>query len=356
MSGGVDSSVAAVLLLRQGYQVAGITMNQVDSLPTKSTDGCCSRQAILDARAVADKLGISHCAVNTMSAFERKVIQPFIKSYKAGLTPNPCIHCNSHVRFEEAIQLAAEMECDGIATGHYARLRLDDCGNPHLHRAIYREKDQSYFLHGIRRDLLTRIHFPIGEIAKHEVRSIARDIGLVTAEKRDSQEICFTVGRTYNEFLADYIEEETGPILDRQGNVLGTHLGLTNYTVGQRKGIGLTNGPFYVCEIDYRHNAVIVGRKEDLAVQEVRATGSRWISPPQPGDWVLGQIRSRHNPAPAQVIEINKAGFKVHFQEPQYGIAPGQALVLSLDDEILGGGMIVPQKQRMDISGNLTVQ
>lgn len=344
MSGGVDSSVAAALLLRQGFEVMGITMNQIDSLPTQSTEGCCSRQAIMDARAVADKLGIPHCAVNTMSEFERKVIQPFIESYKAGLTPNPCVYCNSYVRFEEACELAREHGCQGVATGHYARLQVDGDGRPHLRRAVYREKDQSYFLHGIRRDLLPNVHFPVGEITKEDVRSIARDIGLVTAEKPDSQEICFTMGRAYSEFLADYVEDREGPILDRQGNVLGTHLGLTHYTVGQRKGIGLTNGPFFVCRIDPSRNAVIIGRKEDLAVQEVKAIDPRWIDPPQIGDRILGQIRSRHTPAPAIVMEMSSSGFFVRFDDPQYGVAPGQALVLSREDDILGGGMIAPSE------------
>ncbi|MBN2326415.1 MAG: tRNA 2-thiouridine(34) synthase MnmA [Candidatus Omnitrophica bacterium] len=351
MSGGVDSSVAAVLLQRRGFEVLGITMNQIDSLPVHPADGCCSRQAIRDARAVADKLGVPHCAVNTMKEFDRKVIQPFIKSYKAGLTPNPCVHCNSYVRFEEAFELARERGCGGVATGHYARLVIDAGGAPHLFRAVYREKDQSYFLHGVRRDLLAGIHFPLGEITKDEVRSIAREIGLATAEKPDSQEICFTAGRTYNEFLADRLDEKEGPILDRQGNRLGAHRGLSHYTVGQRKGIGLTNGPFYVCRIDPRRNAVIVGRKEDLAVREVRASGARWITPPRFGERVLGQIRSRHTPAPAAVTSLDKFGFAVQFDEPQYGAAPGQALVLSRGDEILGGGMIVPPKAKEPPAG-----
>lgn len=342
MSGGVDSSVAAALLLRQGFEVVGITMNQIDSMPTLPTEGCCSRQAIMDARAVADKLGVAHYAVNTMGEFNRKVIQPFIESYKAGLTPNPCVYCNSYVRFEEAYELARERGCDGAATGHYARLQVDGDGNPHLRRAVYREKDQSYFLHGVRRDLLPHIHFPVGEILKEEVRSIARELGLAVAEKPDSQEICFTLGRDYNEFLADYIEDRKGPILDLQGNVLGTHHGLTHYTVGQRKGIGLTNGPFYVCRIEPRRNAVLVGRKEDLAARDVRAVDPRWINPPQAGERILAQIRSRHIPAPAVVIEITETSFFVRFDDPQYGVAPGQSLVLSREDEILGGGSIAP--------------
>ncbi|MGC9328410.1 MAG: tRNA 2-thiouridine(34) synthase MnmA [Candidatus Hinthialibacter sp.] len=345
MSGGVDSSVAAVLLQRRGFEVIGITMNQIDAPPVLTADGCCSRQAIEDARAVADKLGAPHYAVNTMKEFERKVIQPFIKSYKAGLTPNPCVHCNSHVRFEEAFELARELGCSGVATGHYARLVIDADGGPHLYRAVYREKDQSYFLHGVRRDLLSGIHFPLGEITKDEVRSIARGLGLTTAEKPDSQEICFTAGRTYNQFLADHLDEKEGPILDRQGHILGTHRGLSHYTIGQRKGIGLTGGPFYVCRIDPRRNAVIVGRKEDLAVRDVRASGARWINPPQCGERVLGQIRSRHVPAPAVVTSMGKVGFSIQFDEPQYGAAPGQALVLSRGDEILGGGMILPPKR-----------
>ncbi len=345
MSGGVDSSVAAVLLQRRKFEVVGVTMNQIDSIPVDESDACCSRQAILDARAVADKLGIEHCAVNTMKKFGEQVIEPFIQSYKDGLTPNPCVYCNSFVRFEEAYELAQEHDCSYVATGHYAQLIHEQHGTPRMYRAKFREKDQSYFLYGIRRELLKLIRFPLGEITKEEVRAIAQELNLPTADKAESQEICFTTGRSYNEFLAQYVEDREGPILDLLGEQLGTHPGVIHYTVGQRKGIGLTDGPFFVCEIDVKNNAIIVGKKEDLAVSEVSAFLPRWIDAPQVGDQVLGQIRSRHTPSPAMVTQLDENGFTVKFENPQYAVAPGQALVLSVNDEILGGGTISPRKR-----------
>jgi len=342
MSGGVDSSVAAVLLQRQDFEVVGITMNQIDSIPVDESDACCSRQAILDARAVADKLGIEHYAVNTMKQFGEQVIEPFIQSYKDGLTPNPCVYCNSFVRFEEAFELAQEHNCSYVATGHYAQLIHDGNNTPRMHRAKFREKDQSYFLYGIRRELLKQIRFPLGEITKEEVRAIAHELNLATADKAESQEICFTAGRSYNEFLAQYVEDSEGPILDLQGEQLGTHPGVIHYTVGQRKGIGLTGGPFFVCKIDVKNNSIIIGKKEDLAVSEVSAFSPRWINAPEVGDQVSGQLRSRHTSSPAIVTRIDEDGFTVIFDKPQYGVAPGQALVLSVGDEILGGGTISP--------------
>ncbi len=342
MSGGVDSSVSAALLLRQGYEVVGITMNQIDSMPTTESTGCCSRQSILDARAVADRLGFPHCAVNTMKEFHDKVIVPFIRSYESGLTPNPCAYCNSFVRFEEAFDLAKERDCGYVATGHYARSQIGDRDEPRLRRAVYREKDQSYFLYGVRRELLRRIVFPLGDKTKDEARALARELGLVTADKPDSQEICFTQGRPYNEFLAPYIASREGPILDREGNVLGTHRGVTHYTVGQRKGIGLTGGPFFVLRIDPKRNAIIVGRKHELERTAVQANLPRWISAPKEGDRVFAQIRSRHTPAQATVTHVSENTFGIEFDVPQSAVAPGQALVLSIEDEILGGGTILP--------------
>ncbi len=352
MSGGVDSSVAGALLLQQGFQVVGVTMKQLDVEPGQDVrGGCCSYGDVRDAKRVAASLGIAHYTINTAPEFHRRVIEPFIRAYEAGLTPNPCVRCNSFVRFEEALTLARQWDCEWTATGHYARLSVDENGNPRLYRAVYRDKDQSYFLYGIRPELLKSILFPLGNKTKDEVRAIARDLGLVTAEKPESQEICFTLGRSYNEFLAQHLESREGPILNRAGKVLGTHPGVTHYTVGQRQGLGLSGGPYYVCEIDASRNAVIVGRREDLAVRDVSATATRWIHPPRPGDRVLGQLRSRHHPAPADVLNLDEGTVTLRFDEPQFGAAPGQALVLSRDDEILGGGMIVPPKRKTDPGG-----
>lgn len=345
MSGGVDSSVAGALLKEQGYDLVGITMKQLDVEPTREmSGGCCSFGDVRDAKQVAASLGIPHYTVNTAREFNAKVIQPFIRSYEAGLTPNPCVRCNSEVRYEEALEMAQDYGCDLVATGHYARITIDEHGEPHLHRAVYREKDQSYYLYGIRKELLKSIRFPLGDKTKDEVRQIARSMGLITANKPESQEICFTLGRSYNEFLSQHLQSLEGPILDRQGNHLGTHKGVTYYTVGQRRGLGLSGGPFYVCEIDPKRNAVIVGTREELGKCKVKAISPRWIDPPAVGETVSAQIRSRHQPGYARVIECQNGSVEIEFDEPQFGIAPGQALVLSKGDQILGGGMIAPQK------------
>ncbi len=347
MSGGVDSSVAGALLIGQGYSVVGVTMKQLDVEPTKEmSGGCCSFGDVRDAKRVASGLGIRHYTINTAPEFHSKVIAPFIKSYEMGLTPNPCVRCNSFVRFEEAFDLARQWDCDYVATGHYARRTLDDAGNPRLYRAVYREKDQSYYLYGVRPDLLKNILFPLGDLTKDQVREMAREQGLITADKPESQEICFTLGRSYNEFLAQHLDNEEGPIVDRQGSRLGTHKGIAHYTVGQRKGLGLTGGPYYVAEIDAQNNAVIVGRKDELAESVVRATAVRWIRQPELGETVLAQLRSRHTPAPATVKSRDGSLVEVEFHEAQYGIAPGQALVILQGDEILGGGMIVHKNKQ----------
>ncbi len=342
MSGGVDSSAAGVLLQQQGYHVVGVTMKQLDVEPTREmSGGCCSFGDVRDAKRVAASLNIRHYTINTAPEFHQKVIAPFIKSYESGLTPNPCVRCNSFVRFEEAFDLARQWGCEYVATGHYARNIIDEDGEPHLHRALYREKDQSYYLYGIRRELLRKIRFPLGELTKDESRRIAHDKGLVTAKKAESQEICFTLGRPYTEFLAQHLKTEPGPIQDRQGNTLGTHEGVAHYTVGQRKGLGLSGGPYYVLELDPKGNRVIVGRREELGRMTLQATSVRWIHEPEVGEPVLGQIRSRHTPAPAVVTSLSPSMVEVEFDEPQEAVAPGQALVLSRGDEILGGGMIM---------------
>lgn len=346
MSGGVDSSVAGAILLEQGHHLVGATMKQLDVEPTREmSGGCCSFGDVRDAKRVAAALGIDHYTVNTAPEFHRKVIAPFIKSYEAGFTPNPCVRCNSFVRFEEAFELARQWGCDAVATGHYARLHLDEAGEPHLKQALYREKDQSYYLYGVRKNLLKNILFPLGDLTKPEVRAKAHEQGLITADKEESQEICFTLGRSYNEFLAEHIESREGPILDQQGEQLGVHKGVTAYTIGQRKGLGLSGGPYYVTRIDPQKNAVIVGRVDDLAENIVEATAARWIHPPREGDKVRAKIRSRHEPADAVVESCNGSRFSLRFAAPQAGVAPGQALVVFKDDEILGGGMIVKQRE-----------
>jgi len=341
MSGGVDSSVAGALLVERGYEPVGVTLKQLDLEPTQEqSGGCCSYGDVRDAKQVAAGLGIPHYTVNTAKEFRERVILPFIRSYEAGLTPNPCVYCNSFVRFEEAFTLARQWGCEYVATGHYARMKRDELGEPRLFRAVYRQKDQSYYLYGVRKELLRNLLFPLGDKTKEEARTIAQTLGLVTASKPESQEICFTLGRSYNDFLSEHIAGREGPILDRQGHCLGTHRGVTHYTIGQRRGLGLAGGPFYVCEIDPQRNAVIVGRRSELGVRRVRAVSARWIRPSSVGERVLGQIRSRHQPSQALLTTLDENGFTIEFETPQAGVAPGQSLVLSRGDEILGGGTI----------------
>ncbi len=342
MSGGVDSSVAGAMLIEQGYRVVGATMKQLDVEPTREmSGGCCSFGDVRDAKRVAASLAIDHYTVNTAPEFNQKVIVPFIKSYESGFTPNPCVRCNSFVRFEEAFDLAKQWDCEFVATGHYAKLTIDEDGEPHLYRSAYKEKDQSYYLYGVRKELLEMVRFPLGDLTKAQVRDHAKRLGLITAEKEESQEICFTLGRSYNEFLAGHIKSDDGPIVDQHGNQLGTHKGVASYTVGQRKGLGLSGGPFYVTAVDPKRNAVIVGSVEDLEETIVQATSTRWIHQPTVGDVIQAKIRSRHEPASAAVTELSSGQVTIEFDEPQYGVAPGQALVLFNGDEILGGGMIV---------------
>ncbi len=342
MSGGVDSSVAGALLRRQGYEVTGVTMKQLDHdpMPEDVMGTCCSYADLVDAHEVATRLGMRHRTVNTSRDFHQRVIMPFVNQYKGGYTPNPCVNCNSYMRFDYAFELARELECTYVATGHYARLHVDEHGEPHLRRAINPEKDQSYYLYGIPKDYLKTILFPLGELKKTEVREIARELQLETAEKPESQDICFVRKGDYTEFLSRYIEPESGNIVDTEGRILGTHRGVIHYTVGQRRGLGLAGGPYYVVQIDPKRNEIMVGHRDELGRTKVFASHARWIHEPAVGEQVMGQIRSRHKPATAVVSSIENYRFSVVFDEPQFGVAPGQSLVISKGDEILGGGTI----------------
>ena len=341
MSGGVDSSVSAAFLMEQGYTIIGLTLDQYPD-PQGKEDNTISSD-IADAQTVARQLGFEHHILNRKDRYQETVISNFVESYKNGLTPNPCVHCNTYVKFEEGYTFAREFGCDYYATGHYARLIHEENGEYGLYRAVYKERDQSYFLYGIRKELMPYILFPLGEKNKDKVREYARQLGLKKmAEKTDSQDICFAKNSTYNEFLSQYVKPEPGPMIDKQGHRLGTHTGVINYTVGQRKGIGLSGGPYYVCAIDVEHNTVIVGKKEDLAQKTVLAKTPRWCCIPKTGDRIWAQIRSRHIPSPAIITDIDENGFQIQFEETQYGVAPGQALVLSAGDKIIGGGIILP--------------
>jgi len=346
MSGGVDSSVAAALLKEDGYEVIGATMKTFcysdNSAPTKS---CCGLDGIVDARRVADTLEIPHYVYDVEADFTRDVIDDFVSEYSQGRTPNPCVRCNSNTKFRDLMARGRRLGCDGIATGHY--VWIDHSGvSSHLHRGTDRNKDQSYFLWGLQREMLPLLHFPLGRLTKPEVRTIARDLGLVTAEKPESQEICFVPSGDYREFLQQRLRShhpalEPGPIVTVEGEVLGEHGGYANYTIGQRKGVvGGQPSPLFVVKISAETREVVVGTHEQCfaAGAEIREL-NRLVESFEPGEGVHVQIRYRAPAVGATVVERDET-LVIAFDEPQRAVTPGQSAVLFRDDLVLGGGRI----------------
>lgn len=345
MSGGVDSSVAALLLQRQGWDVIGISMDLYDfSSVTKDREGtCCSLDDLYDARRVCDALGIPYYVLNMRDEFRREVIDPFVREYSTGRTPNPCILCNEHIKFRALLRKADELGAEGVATGHYAVVRREPSGSCRLFAAPDESKDQSYFLFSLESERLRRILFPVGEMDKAEVRRIAADAGLPVFEKRDSQDICFVTDQSYTEYLDRAgIREDQGRFVDRRGNVLGTHRGILRYTVGQRKGLGVAaKEPLYVVSIDAAKNEIVLGTEEET--QSASATVGRWSfvsgSPPAREFRATARVRYRHPGVPATVA-VEGERMRVAFDSPQRSVTPGQALVLYDGNEVLGGGWI----------------
>ena len=354
MSGGVDSSVAAALLKREGREVIGIGMHlwnyEEDRL---AFDSCCSPYDVLDARAVAGRLGIPYYLQNYEESFREEVVGYFIDEYQAGRTPNPCVACNQRFKFSHLLRRAKELGADQVATGHYARLKwLPEEGRPGLggRFGLFRGKDpvkdQSYFLFSLNQSQLERALFPVGDLTKEEVRELARELGLKTAEKPESQEICFVAGGNHGRFIEEQtgVASAPGPIVDRAGRVLGQHRGLTHYTVGQRKGLGVSaKSPLYVLKLDGARNQVVVGGKVDLERSVCTVRGVNWIAPPgeeSGGTRAWVQIRHHHTPQPAQLLPLAEGRVRVEFEAPERGVAPGQAAVFYREDEILGGGWI----------------
>ncbi len=350
MSGGVDSSVAAALLQEQGYEVIGVTMQLwgKDVCVSSGTRLCCSVRDALDAKAVAKRLGIRHETLELVEAFREHVIDYFVDSYREGLTPNPCIACNTHIKFGSLVERADALDAPLVATGHYARSDDDPAGGRYtLRRSAEPGKDQSYVLFNLTQAQLARARFPLGSLSKPQVREIARSLGLETAEKADSQDICFVRDRNKDGFLrqALNIEEEPGPIVDVQGHVLGTHRGLLGYTIGQREGLGIAAGkPVYVVAIDQPNNRLVVGSRDDLLGRTLTAERVNWVSiaPPERPLRAWVKIRSRHEAAAACVIPEEGGCVRVEFDEPQSAITPGQAAVFYDGELALGGGWIAP--------------
>ncbi len=344
MSGGVDSSVAAALLVEQGYDVIGVTMRVVpDDAATSVFQPCCSLAGAQDARKVAESLGIPHEVAYYVDCFEREVIGDFIREYQAGHTPNPCVRCNQWIKFGALFERADALGAEYVATGHHVRL-VQRRGRLALRRAVHRPKDQSYVLACLTQDQLARALFPLGNMAKDRTRERARDLGLTTADKPESQEICFIPDDDYRGFLAERLGTlEPGPILSTQGEVLGRHQGLACYTVGQRKGLGIAAPrPYYVLRLDVAQNALIVGPEEATYSQVLSADQVNWCAmPPQTDPFECwAKIRYRHGPAPATVVPTEN-GLEIRFHKPQQSVTPGQWAVLYDDEDyVLAAGVI----------------
>ena len=350
MSGGVDSSVTAALLKEDGYQVIGMTMQiwPSDRVAEEADGfgGCCGLGAVADAKRVAHRLNIAHYVVNLRDVFDRKVIADFCREYSLGRTPNPCIRCNKFVKFDALLKKAKELDAGPVATGHYARIeRRDANGRLLLKKGIDRGKDQSYFLYALTQGQLENSLFPLGNLTKERVRQIAGELALPVANKAESQEICFIPDNDYPRFVREYVADvaKPGPILDNQGNVLGEHRGIFSYTIGQRKGLGISaSEPLYVVAIDRDRNAVIVGSKEDVYGTELTAAELNWIGVEaleQPVR-VKAKIRYLHREAAATVTPLEANRVQVKFEEPQMAITPGQAVVFYDGDDVMGGGVI----------------
>ena len=355
LSGGVDSSVAAVLLVERGHEVTGMMLRLWAERGTSSASAnrCCTPDAVERARRVAAQLGISFHLIDAQDAFKKEVVDYFIAEYASGRTPNPCIHCNRIVRFGILLEQAQALEADFIATGHYARMRR--VGKRYqLLRGRDRWKDQSYFLHSLTQEQLAHIKFPLGELTKEEVREIARRRGLPVAEQPESQDICFVADGDYRRFLVERFPElmRPGPILDTGGQVLGRHQGLPAYTIGQRKGLGISAPePLYVLAIEPEKNALIVGPADELGRDHCRAENMHYISGETPNApfRATAQIRYRARPAAVTVKPLPQDEAEVHFNSPQRDITPGQFLVLYTEkgNVVLGGGVICRPQQAM---------
>ena len=350
MSGGVDSSATAALLLEQGYEVVGITLKLwPQDCVSRAEDKCCGPQAVTDARAVCHQLGIPYYLIDEAAEFQRKVIQYFADEYKAGRTPNPCVMCNQNLKFGRLIERADQLGAAYIATGHFARVGPDSDGaRTLLRRGRDPRKDQSYFLFSLRQPQLARVLFPLGEKTKSDTREVARHCHLKTAEKEESMEICFVPDNDYGKFLrqARLASEHDGEIVDLQGRLLGRHRGIEFYTIGQRKGLGLSSPkPLYVVDLDAEHNRVVVGDDSALERDEFTVERCNWIPFAEPPDSFEATVKIRYNHpgAAATVTPLAGERARVKVHTPQRAVTPGQAAVFYQDDLVLGGGWISPR-------------
>lgn len=345
MSGGVDSSVAAALLVNEGYEVIGMMLRLWQEQGSHSTNRCCTPDAMSQARRVCAKLGIPFYAVDAQEEFHHKVVEYFIEGYNNNITPNPCLVCNRDIRWGFLYERAMALDADYLSTGHYARLEKNGNGNIQLLRGIDRNKDQSYVLHTLNQDRLSRTLLPIGHYEKHEVRRLAGEFGLSVADRKDSQDLCFIGDGNYRSFLMRHAPEVNtpGPIIDIHGQELGLHQGLAFYTIGQRKGLGISGShPIYVVEKDHRRNALIIAKRGELGRSELIAGGVNWIDDTHPVTSFRAMVKIRYTAiaVEATIFPISKDKVSIKFDQPLFDITPGQAAVIYNQDICLGGGII----------------
>ncbi len=355
MSGGVDSSLTAALLVHEGYEVIGVTMRLSDDSRDFDIDadrGCCSLSAVDDARRVADTIGIPHYVMNFRDMFEAKVVDYFISEYAKGKTPNPCIACNRYVKFEGLLKRSLELGAEFVATGHYARIEADKItGRYMLRKGIDVTKDQSYALYHLNQKTLHHFMMPLGNYTKIETRKMAAEFDLTVANKPDSQEICFVPNDDYKAYLEDKVPQalKPGNIVDINGNILGEHKGVPLYTIGQRKGLGIAaKTPLYVIGLDLAKNRVIVGENQDVFADELIATDLNWITIDELTEplTVAAKVRYGAKEGQAVITPITKEVIRVRFMEKQRAITPGQSVVFYDGDKVVGGAVIIKAVHR----------
>ncbi len=349
MSGGVDSSVSAVLLKEKGYEVIGATMELWQKEEEKQQEkSCCSYSAVNDAKRVCDMLDIPHYVLNCKNTFKKCVVDDFVNCYENAKTPNPCVECNKYLKFGEFYKKAIELECDYVATGHYAKVEYSEKYNQFvLKKSDNEKKDQSYFLYRIPKELLSKLVFPLEKYEdKEQIRDIARKNNLLVAEKKESQEVCFIPDNDYVNFIKKHsnIKMKSGNIVTKNGEILGRHNGIINYTVGQRKGLGISyKEPLYVLKLDKIKNEVIVGTEKDLYSKKVIIDNVNYLVSDLENRniEVEAKVRYRAKPAKATLYPLENKKIKLIFEEPQRAITPGQSLVFYIEDVLIGGGKIV---------------